>query len=123
MGVRNILLCLFWISVFTGMTILDARATPPKSVNLSYDVLGGMLYVEAEHVTDNVDKHYLHTMKIFVNDKEVQTLYFHRQNQPTGFKEDVPLVAQPTDMIRVELFCIQGGSNKAEITIPEEAAK
>jgi hypothetical protein len=118
MVIKIILSCFFLMGSLTM-----AWATPPKNIYLSYDVLAGVLYIEAEHVSDRIDRHYLHRMEISVNGGEPQVLYYHRQVEPQGFKAEIPLAAKPTDVISVALYCIQGGSNKVELIVPEEIAK
>ncbi len=115
---RAFLLRGLWIPVFAGMTVISsAWATPPTEMDLSYDPAQGTLHVEAKHVSDHLDKHYLRRLLLYRNGVQEQELTYTRQKYPSKFIEDIPLIAKPGEIIAVEVFCSQGGSKRAELTI------
>ena len=116
---RKIFLLVFCLFAFS----LPASATPPTSISLSYDLAQGTLHVEAIHPTSNLDKNFVRLMKVSVNDQEVSSLNYYKQNDYDKFSDDVPLTAQVGDVIKVELFCAEGGSMSKEMTVktPGEA--
>jgi len=92
-------------------------ATPPVSIDLKYDLDKGSLHVEAIHPSFNLDKSYVRLMNVYVNDQEISTLNYYRQNDDNKFTDDVPLTAQAGDVIKVELFCSLGGDMSKELTV------
>ncbi len=94
-----------------------AWATPPTTLDLTYDPASGVLHVEAKHVSEHLDKHYLHRLVIYRNGAQEQEIVYTRQKYPSKFMEDIPLIAKPGETIAVEVFCSQGGSKRAELTI------
>lgn len=118
----KIVAVIFWISAFVGMTALAAFATPPSEVAITYDDAKGILHVSAGHPSQRPSRHYLRRLVIYKNGASVNELNFGFQKLAGGMEEDVPLKAGPGDRIKVELFCSQGGSGEAELTIakPEQ---
>jgi hypothetical protein len=96
-------------------------ATPPTSISLSYDLAKGSLHVEAAHPSFDVNKSYVRLMNIYINDSQVSTLDYFKQNSPDEFTDDVPLTAQVGDVIKVDLFCTLGGEMAQEfkVTAPQ----
>ena len=88
---------------------------------MDYDVLKGILHVEAAHPSERLERHYLRRMIIYKNGAQEQELFFPRQKSAAGFVQDVELKAAGGELIAVEFFCSQGGTAKAEITVPEVA--
>jgi len=106
-----VLVCLF---------ILPARAswaTPPVTITLSYDLDKASLHVEAKHPSFNVTVSYVRMMVLSLNGQQVNTLYYHIQNAPDKFWDDVPLQAKVGDVITAELFCTLGGSKSEDLTV------
>ena len=92
-------------------------ANPPVSIALSYDLDKGSLHVEAVHPSFNLEKSYVRLMNVYVNDVQVQTLNYYKQNSYNEFTDDVPLKAQVGDVIKVDLFCELGGEMSKELTV------
>ena len=97
-------------------------ATPPTSIDLSYDLTKGMLHVEAVHPSFDLDKSYVRLMNVYVNGDQVSTLNYFRQTDNKEFIDDVPLTAQVGDVIKVDLFCSLGGEMAQELTVTKTAA-
>lgn len=95
-------------------------ATPAKNMQLQYDIATKELTIQADHVSDRLEKHYIRKLVIKLNGEEVETKYFPRQQSPAGFSYRAALDAKMKDMISVELFCSQGGQANGEYVIPEK---
>ena len=99
---RIIYLCIMACLI---LSTTNALATPPQSINLSYDSDKRILRVEAKHVTHK-RKHYIRKMVIYINAEEnPKVLFFTRQSKPSEFIKEVSMKANPGDTIRVKLFC------------------
>ncbi len=114
--VSNIRIFGFW-TLLNLFSFSLAWATPPTTLDLTYDPTAGVLHVEAKHVSDHLDKHYLRRLVIYRNGVKEQEMAYTRQKYPSKFVEDLPFVAKPGETIAVEVFCSQGGSKRAELTI------
>jgi len=112
---KNILFVLLGCLFILPVTV--SLAVPPSSITLSYDLDKGSLHVDADHPSDLLDKNYVRMMVISLNSQPVQTLYYYRQKEHDKFSDDVSFKAQAGDVIRVELFCTQGGSLAQELTV------
>ena len=108
------------LAVLIGMTIFlyPVFAAAPRDVVLSYDVPRGVLHVSAKHPTDRQDRYYIRLLVVYRNGEKAKEVEFHRQKSPAGMEEGVELEAKAGDNIRVELFVSNGGSAKAEYTVP-----
>ena len=100
-----------------------AMATPPTEILLSYDKEKEVLHVEATHVSNKPEKHYLRKFIVSLNGNPQPEIYFHRQVDPAKFVTDIPLKAKEGDVIAVEISCSQGGVKTEELTIPVEEKK
>ena len=114
MGIRKYSL---FIVIFV-FTVSLVGATPPSSVNLKYDLEKQTLYIEAAHVSENLDRHYLRRIVIYKNDIQVDAITLTRQKIPTGIEEDVKVSAQGGDKLSAEVFCKKGGVARGEMTVP-----
>ncbi|MBF0570242.1 MAG: hypothetical protein HQL12_00060 [Candidatus Omnitrophica bacterium] len=114
--VLPVLFCLFIFFISPGF------ATPPVSINLSYDLDRGSLHVEAVHPSFDLNKSYVRLMNVYVNKTQVSTLNYFRQSDYNQFSDDVPLTAQAGDVIKVELFCSLGGEMSKELTVTKSGA-
>ena len=92
-------------------------ATPPTSIELSYDQSKGNLHVEAVHPSFDLTKSYVRLMIIYVNGNQVSFLNYFRQNDYNEFTDDVPLTAQAGDIIKADLFCSLGGEMAKELKV------
>jgi len=103
--------------IFFVILVPMSFATPPVSIDLSYDADKGSLHVEAIHPSFDLEKSYVRLMNVYVNGAQVSTLNYFKQNDYNKFTDDVPLTAQPGDVIKVELFCSLGGDMSKELTV------
>ncbi len=97
-------------------------ATPPVSIDLSYDIESSSLHVEAIHPSFDLNKSYIRLMKVYVNGQEIEMFNYFRQEDYQKFTDDVSLVAKEGDIIKVELFATLGGTLAQEITVTDSAA-
>jgi hypothetical protein len=111
-----LLLCSCILPVSAGF------ATPPTSINLTYDQAKGNLHVEAVHPSFDLTKSYVRLMLVYVNDTQVSSLNYFKQNDYNEFDDDVPLTAQVGDVIKVDLFCSLGGEMAQELTVKKPGA-
>jgi len=79
--------------------------------------------VEAIHPSFDLQKSYVRLMIVYLNDAQVTTLNYYRQNDYNKFIEDVPVNAQIGDIIKVDLFCQLGGEMSQELTVTNQAAQ
>ncbi len=109
-----------WIPAYAGMTLLmpPAHATPPSEMHLAYQ--NGTLNIEARHMSENLGKHYLRRLVVYKNDAQEKELTYIRQASPPKFIESIPLDAVPGDVLAVEVFCVKGGSKRAELIVPSD---
>ena len=104
--------------IFLLCSAKSAWATPAANIKLAYDFKKGELLLEADHVSNSLQNHYIHTMTIYENNEAPQLIYFTRQAKPSKFTADVPLAVQPGDAIRVVLQCIKGGTSEETLVVP-----
>ena len=94
-----------------------AMATPPLSIELTYDISLSALHVNAPHTSSRLEKHYLRKMVVSLNGVEQAPLYYHRQASPIGFTADVAMKAKAGDRISVELSCSEGGVKSGDVVV------
>ena len=114
---------LFLIAFIFIISSFNAFATPAKDIALQYDAKKEQLHVEAIHVSNSLQNHYIHRMSVTKNADEPVVTYFSRQSEPSKFIADTALEAQPGDSIRVELLCIKGGVSEATLVVPKPEEK
>ncbi len=106
-----LVLAVFCVSV-------NAWATPPQSVTLTYDLDKQLLHVSAAHPTDKLDKHFLRRIVVYKNDAQVDTVNLPFQRSPAGVEQDIPVTAVGGDKLSVEISCSKGGVGKGEVNVP-----
>ena len=113
---------IFLIGLILSMYSSFSGATPPTHIQLSYDIEAQKLYIEANHPSDKLDKHYIHKVVVVKNSQEAQEFYFTRQGEPAKFVTNLDYKADAGDHLDVQLFCIQGGKAQSSLDIskPEE---
>ena len=108
------------IAAFAVMLMAGASfvwAAPPTEMEISYDPAQGTLHVEAKHISDHLNKHYLRRLVIYRNGAKEQEIAYTRQKYPSKFIEDIPFIAKPGETIAVEVFSSEGGTKRVELTI------
>jgi len=111
------------LSMTCALSVPLSFATPPTSIHLSYDQAKGNLHVEAVHPSFDLTKSYVRLMIVYVNDEQVSSLNYFKQDDYNKFSDDVPLTAQVGDVIKVDLFCSLGGEMAQAMTVEKEKAE
>ena len=114
---------LFLLIIPCFFSVPISFATPPTSINLTYDLAKGNLHVEAVHPSFDLTKSYVRLMLVYVNDGQVSSLNYFKQNDYNEFYDDVPLTAQVGDIIKVDLFCTLGGEMSKELKVEKQGAQ
>jgi hypothetical protein len=92
-------------------------ATPPVSIDLSYDPNKGILHVEAGHPTQNLEKNFIRLMIVYVNGQQASSFNYFRQAAYDKFTDDVTVTANAGDVVKVDLFSAEGGEMAKEMTV------
>ena len=113
--------------ITVGVIVLILAKTlwghPPTDLKLDYDIDKKNLHIEMTHVTGNIREHYIRKLIVSLNQKEIISETIVRQTTPHNFLRDIPLDANPNDVITVKAICKEGGSAEASITIPAPEEK
>lgn len=108
--------------MITAVLIVHASgawATPPQTLELSYNQDKQLLTVSGSHPTQDRLEHFIRRIRVTVNQNEPVTTYLTRQDSPGEFKAVVALNAQPGDTVKIEAFCNQGGGKEQILQIPK----
>ena len=54
---------------------------------------------------------------VYKNDVVQEDRSYARQSMPSQLAEDLSLAAKPDDILAVEVFCKEGGSKRAELSV------
>jgi hypothetical protein len=95
-----------------------ASANPPKSVDLAYDKTKGELSVTITHTSFFPSKHYIKSVAVSVNGKEVLTTPYTTQPSGYNFTYTYPVKAAPGDVISAVATCNIFGSTEGKVTAP-----
>jgi hypothetical protein len=107
-------LLIFACLIFLNPSLV--RATPPTGLEIGYSVDSHTLFINADHPTDR-DRHYIHEVIVTRNSQDKQYFYFSHQARADKFIVELDYTALPGDHLDVELYCSQGGSEKASIDV------
>lgn len=94
-------------------------ATPPQTLDLSYNPSAGMLKVSGNHPTQDRLEHFIRRVVITRQYNEPETFYLTRQNSANEFEITVPVKFQPGETVRIDVYCSQGGTKSAELQVPK----
>src|SRR3989338_5662481 len=92
---------------------LTVFATPPESMELQYDLDAQKLKVNIQHVTKDINEHYIRKIRIFRNNDEVVDENWHRQDDLNSIEKEFALDAKQDDLITVKVFCSEWGTLEA----------
>jgi len=112
---RAIILGSILLFVFSSA---QAFATPPQSVKLEYDDEAGILHVNIEHTSRDLNNHYIRKIVLTKNAESPQE-YFYNTRQPVAFKFviDIPFMAKNGDEVTVAVYSTGGGMKEATLSI------
>ena len=107
------------LSVMMVFGPVKAWATAPNAIKLSYDQSAQMLHMEIEHVSSNIDRHFIRKAVITKNGHDLRVFYFTRQDTPVMAVKDIKYSAAEGDVIEVQVFCNQGGGLREVLEVPK----
>lgn len=97
-----------------------AFASPPTSIDVTYDPAKKKITALIYHQSYNIKKHYINVVTLIINGAVVEVQRFHWQHtareQTAVF--DVPDL-KPGDVITIKAFCNKGGQRAQDIKIKE----
>lgn len=109
------------IFLIIGCFLLSAQlvyASPPTSIDVTYDSKTKKITALVYHQSYNIKKHYINVVTLIVNGAVVEVQRFHWQHtareQTAVF--DVPDL-KPGDVITIKAFCNKGGQLAQDIKI------
>ena len=108
------------ISIFCALLLASTQAfaTPPSDIKIQFDPATKLLSALVYHQVSDPENHYVKTVVIRLNGKEVETLSFNKQdnNATQTVMATVP-EAKKGDMLSVEAHCCLNGKLKKEIKV------
>ena len=114
---------LFIIGILFFCLINSTWATPPSSIDLTYDPGKGNLRIEIAHAAHDPHRHHIRKVQVFLNDEKPIDLYFATQTTPARLIIDLALYAKGGDKIRVLAICSEAGRREETLIVPEEEKK
>ncbi len=96
------------IVIFLGV-VMKAQAIPPSSIELSYNPETKVLHADIHHISNNLREHHIRKVVIYVNEVEVNKVYYTNQTDASRLSVDIPLSVEDGDSIRLEAFCNDAG--------------
>lgn len=93
-------------------------AHSPKEIEMSFDMEKSELSVTVTHEVKNAARHYVESIRVYVNDTLISTKKYDRQESLTQQSDTFPLRGVKSgDVIKVEASCSRIGGKRAEITV------
>lgn len=108
------------IGMVVSCFIDSGWATPPSSIELTYDPDKKNLHIEIAHVAHDPRRHHIRKVEVYLNDEKPIDLYFATQTKPSMLITDVALEAKAGDKIRVLAICNEAGRREETLIVPEE---
>ena len=111
----------FILFVVTNLLLVwSLAAHPPSSIALEFQPETGLLIIDIQHPTPDVQKHYINKVEILLNDRLVVSQEFFYQTDPEQQKAAcIVHGAKPGDEILVIGYCNVFGKKKAAVTVPD----
>ncbi|HNY28905.1 MAG TPA: peroxiredoxin [Candidatus Sumerlaeota bacterium] len=109
------------LAVLLGMVTVTGYAHPPKSPVLSYDAASGVLTVGLTHAVSNVNKHYVKSVEILLNDQSVVKKEYTSQPSEKEWTLTFDVGAlKAGDKIKVKATCNIFGTGSAVLDLTQE---
>jgi hypothetical protein len=109
------------IFLILASLFLSARivyASPPTSIDVTYDSATKEITAIIYHQSYDIKKHYINVVRMMINGVPVNTERFHWQHsareQTAVF--GIPSV-KPGDVITIQAFCNKGGERSQDVKI------
>lgn len=116
---RRLLIYVLWMSGVLFMPAQLLWAHPPGKIELNYNVATQMLEIKMDHVSSNLNKHYIRLLQIVKNQDEPINMTLPTQTSPEGLLKSVSVAANPGDTISVKVYSTQGGIGEESLVVPE----
>ena len=100
--------------------INSVGATPPSSIELTYELDKKNLHIQIAHAAHDPHKHHIRKVEVSLNDEKPIDLYFATQTTPAFLMIDLTLEAKAGDTIRVLAICNEAGRREETLIIPKE---
>ncbi len=114
---------LFSVCILVFGLISSAWATPPSSIELTYEPDKKNLHIEIAHAAHDPHKHHIRKVEVYLNDEKPIDLYFATQTTPASLIIDLALQAKAGDKIRVLAICNEAGRLEETLIVPKEDDK
>lgn len=102
--------------IFVSAGIVFAH--PPKNIDVAWNRSTETLTVSSAHVVNDPEKHYILTLTVFENNKQLLLKQYTRQGTADKFSDSVILKGlTPGAKIRIQLVCNIMGSRETEFTV------
>lgn len=118
---KRVIQCLFFSVLFIAAG--PVYATPPREINLDFDLEKGVLSIEMLHVSHDRNGHYIRKVVILRNGKEIKSIHNRQQVDPSHFLLEVSMEAVVGDTIEIKALCAGGGSKTAQMKVEEKEEK
>lgn len=115
---KSLRIVVFFVLMSAAMMPKPVHASPPRDLQLNYNVGTHTLEVKMKHPTIEPREHYIRTITVSVNGAEAQIFHYTFQKLASEFDADIPLSLNSGDKVVVKATCRLGGSAEAELTIP-----
>ena len=95
-------------------------ANPPKKIILNFSGADKTLVVKIEHFVTKPDKHYVSSVKVYLNGKEITKKDYTKQSSNESLDDYFSIEnTNPGDIIKVVATCNQSGTLSQIYTIPK----
>lgn len=110
---------LFVAALFIMAAASAALAHPPKSVSCSWNGQTSTLTVTASHEVNDAAKHYVLTLTVLENGKQIVFKQYSKQDSAAQFSDSVLLKGMKSGTkLRIILMCNIMGSVESDYIIP-----
>ena len=110
------------ISIFTILIVfifsLGIFAHPPTEIKMDFNLENMMLEVIVNHVSQNSSDHYIHNVKVFLNDNlHIEQNFIAQFNKNEQYLHYIIPGVKSGDIIKLEAVCNKFGNRTAELSV------
>lgn len=110
-----------FIIITALLLFISIFAHPPMKIHAYFDTEISKIYVEITHKVKNAQKHYIQTIKVYRNDKEIVNQAFDMQFDENTQKAEYLIPGMNTqDTFKIFAQCNLGGKDTEVFLIDEE---
>lgn len=98
------------------------NASPPKSMDLSYDAAKATLTVKAWHKVGNPENHYIAKILVFLGGEKISEKAYQKQQTAEYQEETFDFSAKPLkkgDLVKARASCNRFGRKTVKLVWPE----